>query len=268
MKRWNDYSGEDFTFVVCAYKECVYLKECIDSLIKQTVKVKIIVSTSTPNDHISNICEKYNIEIRINPEGGQIKDYNFAIKQAESRIVMLAHQDDVLVNTFVENVLNELNHTKDPIIAFTDYREIHNDIPDKTASGIIKVKKLLLVPANFRKLMGTVFGKRLIQRIGNPITHPTVVCIREKMPSTLFREEFKASMDWDLWERLSREKGSFVYVNKVLLFHRMNDKNQSSVLIRTTTDRYDNEYEIFCRFWPPIIARIIMHFYRKAHKYY
>ena len=47
------FSGEDVTIVVCAYKECEYLEESILSVINQSVKTRVVISTSTPNDFIN-----------------------------------------------------------------------------------------------------------------------------------------------------------------------------------------------------------------------
>lgn len=268
MKQYNNFTGKDFTFVVCAYKECEYLEECINSLINQTVKTNIIISTSTPNDYIKAIADKYNIEIRVNPNGGQIKDYNFAMQQPKTELVMIMHQDEVLVDGFVEKVLFELNHVKRPIIAFTNYLEMHNDIIDKKPSIMVRIKRVLLLPLHVHSLSGTWLGKRGIQLLGNPITHPTVVCVKKEMPQEIFKEKYKASMDWDLWERLSKQEGSFVYVKDVLMYHRMNDENQTVKLLNTTNARYEDEYEIFCRFWPKPIAKFIMKFYSKAANFY
>lgn len=268
MKKRHDYTGEDLTLVVCTYKECEYLEECIQSIVYQTVRPRILISTSTPNDFVRGIAEKYGIGIRINPDGGQIKDYNFAMKQADTKFIMLAHQDEVLVNTFVEKCLEALNYTDDPIISFTDYIEIHNDIVDEKQSSMIRIKKILLWPVKNRRLAATRIGKRMTLCFGDPITHPTVICAADKMPEEVFREEFKASMDWDLWERLSREKGSFVYVDEILLHHRMNDENQTVLLLKTSNERYNNEYAIFRRFWIKPIAKLLMHFYRKAYNNY
>lgn len=268
MKQWNNYTGRDFTFVVCAYKKCEYLEESIKCLVKQTVKTNILISTSTPNEYIQNIADKYGIEVRINPDGGQIKDYNFAMAQGKTDLIMLAHQDELISPNFVERVLKELNHSKRPIIAFTNYIEMHNNKIDEKTSTMVKIKRLMLLPLKWRWLAGTVFGKRFIQWLGDPITHPTVVCVRKEMPECIFREKYKASMDWDLWERLSRQKGSFVYVSDVLLYHRMNEENQTSKLFKTTNARYEDEFDIFCRFWPAPIAKLIMHFYSRAAKYY
>ena len=62
--------------------------------------------------------------------------------------------------------------------------------------------------------------------------------------------------------------GRFVYVKDVLLYHRMNDLNQTAKLLKTTNARYNDEFDIFCRFWPKWIARLIMKFYSGAAKYY
>ncbi|SDH60624.1 Glycosyl transferase family 2 [Pseudobutyrivibrio sp. 49] len=264
----NYYSCKDLTFVICAYKECEYLEESILSLLNQSEKANILISTSTPNGHIEGLAEKYGIKMCVNPNGGQIADYNFAMRQAETPLIMLAHQDEVLHKDFVKEIIEKINRSEDPIIVFTDYIEMHNNIVDKKQSKMIKIKKVLLGPAHSRLLMRTKFGKRMIQCLGNPITHPSVVCVRNKMPEIVFREEYKAAMDWDLWERLSKLEGSFVYVDKILLYHRMNDDNQTAVLLRTTNDRYNNEYEIFCRFWPRGIAKLIMRFYSNAYKNY
>ena len=268
MKKYNSFKRKDITLVICAYGECEYLEECIRSIIKQTVRPRILISTSTPNEHINSLAEKYRIKVCVNPDGGQIKDYNFAMKQGDSPLVMLMHQDEILHPEFVRRVLWELNRTKDPIIAFTNYIEMHNDRIDKRASLMVWIKRIMLLPMCIKPLARTGHFKRLIQLLGNPITHPTVVCVRNKMPETCFKEEFKASMDWDLWERLSKEEGSFAYVSKVLLYHRMNDANQTSKLFKGSNPRYMEEYEIFNRFWPKTVSGLIMKLYSKAARYY
>ena len=57
---------KNHTFVICAYKESKYLEECIESLEKQIVKSNIMMCTSTPNDYIKNMAQKYNIPLYIN----------------------------------------------------------------------------------------------------------------------------------------------------------------------------------------------------------
>ena len=53
------------TFVVLAYKESPLLEECIKSVLNQKYKSKVIIGTSTPNDYIKKIANKYKLKIKI-----------------------------------------------------------------------------------------------------------------------------------------------------------------------------------------------------------
>lgn len=262
------YTAQDLTVVICAYKECKTLEDCIQSITGQTEKPRLMISTSTPNDYIRGLAEKYQLEVRVNPEGGHVKDYNFALNQIRTPLGMLAHQDDLLHPMFVEKNIQALNRAKHPILAFSNYIEMHNDIVDKKASGLVKIKRMLVWPARVPGFRRTVFNKRILQCLGNPITHPSVVCVMSEIPQPCFEERFRASMDWDLWERLSHKKGEFVYIKDVVLYHRMNDENATSILLENTNCRYEEEFEIMNRFWPKWITRIIMKFYSKSAQYY
>ena len=83
------------TFAICAYKESEYLEDCVLSLMNQTVKSEIIVTTHTPNDFIKSICDKYDLKLYINKgEAGITQDWNYAISVCDTRYVTIAHQDD------------------------------------------------------------------------------------------------------------------------------------------------------------------------------
>ena len=270
------YSGNDMTMIICAYKECIFLEDCIKSVLEQSVKSRVFISTSTPNDFIKGLAAKYDIEVKVNNNPGHANDYNFAIKQCETALCAMAHQDDLLDRDFVKDSITAINNAKDPIIAFTDYREIHeNSIADKPTT-LIRIKKILLLPMKIKGLNGTAFGKRLIQRFGNPISHPTVTYVCDKMPDQCFRNEYRADMDWDLWERLSRVKGSFVYVNKVLHYHRMHAEQATARLVNDENSsknkmddpRYREDLILFKRFWPSFIAKAIMSVYSNGEKMY
>ena len=262
------YTGKDLTIVLCAYKECPYLEKSLRAVVNQTVKSNVCISTSTPNEYISRIAEKYRVPVMVNPDGGHVKDYNYAMNHIETKLGMIAHQDDILNKRFVEKSLAALNKASDPILSFTNYAEIHDDVIDRRASGLVIIKRILVLPMRIPGFRRTVAAKRLGQCLGNPITHPSVVCVMDRMPETAFREKYKASMDWDLWERLSRERGEFAYVGDVLLLHRMTSENATAKLIKSTNARYDDEFEILSRFWPKWIAKLIMVFYSQSARYY
>ena len=183
------FSGEDVTIVICAYKECEYLEESILSVINQSVKTKVAISTSTPNDFIKGLAEKYQLDVWINQDGGHVKDYNFAIRTTCTPICIMAHQDDLIHTDFVKKSLEAINDSNRPIIAFTDYKEIHGTTVDEVDSQMVRIKRLLLWPMKSKWLSNTVLGKRLCQCLGDPITHPSVTYIKSEIPEDCFREQ-------------------------------------------------------------------------------
>ena len=57
---------EKHTFVICAYGESPYLEECICSLLNQKRKSPVLIATSTPNEHIERLAEKYHLQVKVN----------------------------------------------------------------------------------------------------------------------------------------------------------------------------------------------------------
>jgi glycosyltransferase involved in cell wall biosynthesis len=49
---------QEHCFVIPAYKNSPYLENCIQSLLKQTVKSEIILTTSTPSTFIEELAKK------------------------------------------------------------------------------------------------------------------------------------------------------------------------------------------------------------------
>ena len=214
------------TYVVCAYKESPYLEKCIESLMKQTVKSRIIVATSTPNQLISGICEKYGLPLRVNENHtGIAGDWNFAMEQADTELVTIAHQDDIYYPAYTESILKV--RADDALIIFTDYAEIRNG---KTvlANVNLRIKRILLAPLRISLLQGFPFVRRRSLSMGNPICCPAVTYVRRNLPQPFFTEHFRSNVDWDAWERISRNKGRFVYIPKVLIGHRIHSGSETS----------------------------------------
>lgn len=206
------------TFVVCAYKESKHLESCILSLLNQTVKSRIIISTATPNEHITKIAEKYSLDLYIN---GGIKgitgDWNFGLSKAEARFVTIAHQDDFYEPNYAERVLNAAENGK-PIIIFTDYFEIRNG-ERVTANKLLKIKRLM--NRGFKLFPSSVFVRNRILSFGNPICCPAVTYCMDNCGEFRFDNNFKCACDWEAWSRLAKKKGSFIYIPEMLMGHRI-----------------------------------------------
>lgn len=255
----------DHTFVICAYKESPYLEECICSLKNQSIKSKIIMATSTPNESIRNLSEKYQIPLYINEgESGIAQDWNFAYKQTDTRLVTIAHQDDVYEPEYLKNIMQCIQKVENPILAFTDYGELRAG-QKVQKSPLLMIKRLMLLPLRLKFLWGSKFFKRLVLRFGNPVCCPSITYVKEKFAEVPFEVKFSSNVDWMMLEKASRKKGEFCYSRKIGMYHRIHAKSTTTEIIHGDI-RWKEDYEMFCRFWPKWIAKPLVKAYRLSEK--
>ncbi|MBQ9750832.1 MAG: glycosyltransferase family 2 protein [Clostridia bacterium] len=251
------------TFVVCAYGESPYLRECVQSLLAQTVQSKILIATSTPNEWIQSIASEYALPVYVNEgEKGIAGDWNFAMSCADTEYVTLAHQDDIYEPTYAEEVLRAAQKAKKPIIAFTEYFEIRKS-ERVFKNKLLRVKHLMNFP--FRIFKKSRFVRRRILSLGCSICCPAVTYHVKNCKELKFNTDFQNSCDWDAWERISKHKGSFVYLNKPLMGHRIHRESTTTEMIQNSR-RAKEELIMFKRFWPNWIAKRIAKIFEKSTK--
>lgn len=254
------YLPEDHTFVICAYKESAFLEKCILSLVRQTKKSNIIMVTSTPNTYIEKLVAKYKIPLYLNQycieHGSNIADdWNFALSQVKTPIATIAHQDDVYKPSYTEKILESINSCKHPLIAFTDYSEIRNDI-EVTENRLLKVKRILLKPLNTKKHWNSVFWRRKVLSFGSAICCPSVTYCLPNLAQPIFTKGFKSNLDWEAWEKMSRLPGEFAFVNEILMSHRIHEGSTTTAVINDE-GRSGEDLAMLKKFWPGWIASLI-----------
>lgn len=252
-------------FVICAYKESAYLESCVESLINQTAKTGIIMVTSTDNAYIKMMAEKYNIELFVNDDGGIGKDWNFALDTARRHgadYATIAHQDDIYLEDYAKKLLEKLTLNSESLIAFSDYAELRNgEIVGQNRN--LKIKKLMLEPIKvFKK---NRFVRRRILSFGNPICCPAVTYNLRNLPSFAFNSEWKVSLDWLAWEEISKKKGRFEYIPKILMYHRIHEESETSKMIEENL-RSKEDMAMFQKFWPELMVKILSKMYSKSEK--
>ena len=251
----------EHTYAVCAYKESQYLEDCVKSLLNQTVKSKIVIATSTPNDHISAIAEKYGLSVFVNTgEKGIAGDWNFAYSLADTEYVTLAHQDDFYEPEYTETVLAKAKKQKKPIIVFTDYFEIRNG-ERVYKNKLLKIKRIMNFPLRFFRK--SRFVRRRVLSLGCSICCPAVTYNIENCRNLKFDTSMQNSCDWEAWERLSKYKGAFVYVKSRLMGHRIHRESTTTEMIQNSK-RAEEELMLFKRFWPNWIAVRIAKIFAKG----
>lgn len=257
----------DHTFVVCAYKESQYLENCVKSLINQKLKTNIIMTTSTPNEYISTIAEKYNIPLFIREGKSDIRDdWNFAYNQAKTEWVTIAHQDDEYNREYTLEMEKKLQNLPNAIAFVTDYLPIKNgEIGERDINS--KIRRLLRTPLKSNYLAGTKFWKRAVLSLGNSICCPAVSYNKKKLGESFFTSELKYNIDWDTFLKFSDIDGVFAYVDNPLTYYRVHDGATSKEFIENHMREKDDQY-MFRKFWPEWIVKMIMHFYKRAYDTY
>ncbi len=254
-------SGEAHTFVLCAYRESPYLEDCVRSLLAQTVPSQIVICTATPNDTIAAVAEQYHLPLCVRDgTPGITDDWNFAMSQVKTPYATIAHQDDLYEPTYLENVLKKAQDAKNPILIFTNYYEIRN-------GARIEKNTLLSIKRKMNRVM-TLFPhckwwRRRVMAFGNSICCPSVTYCMEKYRDFAFDGNYRFACDWDAWERLGNQKGAFLYLSDPLMGHRIHADSETTKQSESSR-RGEEEYAMFCRFWPKWIAKRLASSYKKG----
>ena len=259
------YSVEDHTFIICAYKQSQYLEERICSIISQNKKSNVIIATSTPNKYIENLGKKYNIEVVVNnKQEGIAADWNFAYSICKTALVTLAHQDDIYGEKYTEEILKNINQSKQPLIAFSNYAELRGGLIIYR-NKLLLVKRILLSPLKWSIFWNSIIVRRRVLSLGSAICCPSVTLVKNNLPSQVFSLGMKSNIDWEAWEKISRMKGAFVYCAEVLMCHRIHEESTTTDIIRGG-ERCKEDYMMFRKFWPNWFAVIWTKLYRYAEK--
>lgn len=258
-------SERSHTFAICAYKESPYLEECIQSLKNQTVLTNIILSTSTPNAYIEDIAERYGIPLYVNTgEKGITQDWNFALSHVSTRYATIAHQDDIYEPEYTSRILRALDREKKPLMGFSDYCELRNGKRVHNTS-MLKIKRLMLLPMRVKWFWSSRFIRRRVLSLGDPICCPAVTFCMDNLEQPLFQHGFRSCEDWEAWEKLSKLRGSFVYLKEPLMCHRIHEESATTAILEDNA-RVEENYIMYCKFWPKWIAKIINRFYTKSEE--
>lgn len=252
------------TFVVLAYKESEFLEDCIKSVTNQKYPSEVIIATTTPNNHITQIADKHKISIIVGKHTNIGGDFDFAKNLAKTELVTIAHQDDIYDFEYSKIIIKNYKLYPDASIIFTDYYEIRNN-KKEAANKNLKIKRILLKSLSIKKLCSFTFIKRLPIRFGDAISCPAVSFVSGNVPKNLFASDYKANVDWFAWEKLSKLPGRFVFINKILMGHRIDETTETTKIINSGI-RTKEDFDIYTKFWPEPIAKIFTQTYKKSEK--
>lgn len=255
---------KDHCFAIPAYGESPYLEDCLQSLLAQQVRTRVVIATSTLNRHILELAERYGVPVHANTHKGGIgSDWNFAMQVADAPWVTLAHQDDTYSSKFAGRTLEMLSLHPSAVLSFSGYGEIENGRP-REPSALLRIKQALLELGFLGKSHATSrFSKINALRFGCAIPCPSVTI--NTATGLQFRNDLKVDLDWAAWLQLAHGPGSFVYVRERLMMHRVHPESETSAAINAG-DRLTEDEAVLKTLWPDLIARAIVASYKLAYQ--
>lgn len=257
----------EHTFAICAYGDSAYLEKCILSLLRQSRKSRIIICTSTPSNYIYSLSQKYNLDLYINNEKKGIgADWNFAYKMADTKLVTIAHQDDIYLKDYTKAVLTAKELYQDMSMFTCDAGIIKNNKVD-TLSVFSFIKKILRLPLITERVIPLKWIKRMSISFGNPIICPACTYNKELCGENIFSEQYSFVLDWYTLYKLSSKKGRWICVEKPLILYRIHKEATTKKCILDNR-REVEEKQMFDILLGKNISKIIRIFYRGAYAAY
>ncbi len=114
---------EILTIAIPVYERKEYFIAAMESVLKQTVKCKIIVvDNASSHDYFKNVCLNFNIPYYRNSSNiGMFANWNKCFELAQSEYVMILGDDDTLDNRYVETFINSLNKHKQLDVFYSNF---------------------------------------------------------------------------------------------------------------------------------------------------
>ena len=213
------------TFVILAHNESDDLEECIKSVLNQSVKSNVVVATSTPNDYIIDLASKYALGVLVNEdESNKGNDYNFAINSCNTKLVTIAHQDDLYDRNYTKEILNCYKKNKDATIIFTNNYEIKDDKKIKNSKELF-YKRFFLFPLKYSFFQNKKYFKIRALRRNKYICTSSITFNKKNINHDLFPTNLKYDNDWQGLLDLANIDSKFVYLKEKLVGYRKDNKD-------------------------------------------
>lgn len=193
-------------------------------------------------------------------------DWNFAYHMADGELVTIAHQDDVYHKDYAAELLRAYRRYPDMTMFTSDYVIVKHD-KLITRDKMLLVKRLLRLPLRVPALNDRAWVKKLPLMFGNSICCPASTYQKRLLGEPLFQEDYKFALDWANLLALAERRGRFICAERPLLYYRVHDGATTKQCI-VNHDRAREEAEMFRRFWPEAVVKLLMKPYQTAYDEY
>ena len=216
---------EKIDVLLATYNGETYLKEQIESILNQTYhNISLIISDDCSQDRTREILEQYakkdeRIKLYFQEKNlGYIKNFEFLLKQVQSKYFMLSDQDDVWKNNKIEKSMETMNNQGADFV-FGDLEVVDKDLKTIYPS----FGDFMLLNRKIKKEIGTY----KLNYLYNCVTGCTVLCKSKWIPEILPIPANSKYVPHDYWIGLMVSlKGKMAYMSEPYIQYRQHGNNQ------------------------------------------
>ena len=216
---------EKIDVLLATYNGETYLKEQIESILNQTYQnICLIISDDCSQDGTREIieqCAKKDKRIKVyfqEKNLGYIKNFEFLMKQVQSKYFMLSDQDDVWKKDKIEKTMETMDK-KEADLVFGDLEVVDKDLKTIYPS----FGNFMLLNRKIKKEIGTY----KLNYLYNCVTGCTVLCKSKWIPEILPIPSNSKHVPHDYWIGLMVSlKGKMAYMTETYIQYRQHGNNQ------------------------------------------
>ena len=240
---------------LCTYNGEKYIKEQLDSILKQTVKVdEIVVGDDGSTDNTLTIVQEvlsnsgipFKVMVNPGPKGVSGNFYN-TISACSNEIVFTCDQDDVWVETKVEEMLKCFNENEKALLVFSDATLVDGALKPINCNlwKTIPFKPL----KDNSKMFDLLLGSRVV----------TGACMAVKRDFAVFCGVARGDWLHDAWFAINASVlGDIVPLPEQLTLYRQHGNNTIGASNITSSQRvkgYFKNFEIMPAYWGARLER-------------
>ena len=223
------------SIIIPVYNTEKYLRECLDSVLKQTFKdFECICINDCSTDNSYSILEEYAekddklVLINLSENKGQGNARNQGIKIAMGKYITFVDSDDWITKDYLEVLYNAIEKYNTDFVTTNFYT--FDNITHKTKKKIFNPKLY------YDKIIYEEKDKDLFLKNVNNNVQTSTVC------ADIFKKEFLLSNDmlfnisikgedtFFMWEAIIKAR-NFIYIKEYLYYYRINLENSTMALI-------------------------------------
>ena len=251
------------SIVIPVYNQEKYLKQTLDSVLKQTYSTWecILINDGSSDDSV-NIINKYasqdNRFIFINSENKGVSNArNLGLQQAKGDYILFLDGDDLIHPEKLQRAISNFQKNEDLSIIFNTTNYFQGTIENTLYP--LKIEAELL---NFSDLV-LYWGEKIIIPIHSAILKKSL------FEDISFDCELTAQEDWLVWLRLFQKKPKVLVLDAVLSYYRKH--HESRTQIKSLEEDHFKALQIFEKYmdadsYKVLLLHQIKRYYKKSYK--